>query len=86
MERIVETRMERVVLETSTHSIVGDLTLPAAGYRSRLSDFLNRGDVSFISLVNVELTPRVDGRRGETEQHQFMAVARDHVEIAYPAE
>ena len=42
----METRVERVVLETAKHRIVGDLTLPREGYRSRLSDFLNRGDLS----------------------------------------
>ena len=41
----METRIERVVLETDRHRIVGDLTLPKEGYRSRLSDYLNGGDV-----------------------------------------
>ena len=53
----METRIERVVLETDRHRIVGDLTLPREGYRSRLSDYLNGGDVDFIPLVQAELTP-----------------------------
>ncbi len=39
-------RIERVVLETEHHRITGDLHLPREGYRSRLSDYLNRGDIS----------------------------------------
>jgi len=33
----METRTERIVLETHRHRIVSDVTLPRAGYRSRLS-------------------------------------------------
>ena len=47
----MESRVERVVLETAHHRIVGDLTMPREGYRSRLSDFLNRGDLDFIPLA-----------------------------------
>ncbi len=79
----METRIERVVLETDRHVITGDLALPREGYRSRLSDFLNRGDLDFIPLVNVELSP-ADG--GEPERRAFTAVARSHVRLAYPAD
>lgn len=79
----METRVERVVLETPRHRIVGDLTLPREGYRSRLSDFLNRGDLEFIPLVNAEISSRNgDG----TEARPFLAVARSHVQLAYPYE
>ena len=79
----METRTERVVLETPSHRIVGDLTLPREGYRSRLSDFLNRGDVNFIPLVDAEVETR-NGGGSETVRHDFIAVARDHVQLAYP--
>jgi hypothetical protein len=79
----METRVERVVLETDRHRIVGDLTLPREGYRSRLSDFLNRGDLEFIPLVNVE----VHSTNGSApEQRSFIAVARTHVQLAYPSD
>lgn len=79
----LETRVERVVLETPKHRIVGDLTLPREGYRSRLSDFLNRGDLEFIPLVNAE----IHSANGESaEQRSFLAVARVHVQMAYPYE
>jgi hypothetical protein len=76
----IETRLQRVVLETGRYRISGDLTLPSAGYRSRFSDLLNRDDLAFISLVNAEITP-LDG--GEVETRPFIAVGRDHVQIAY---
>ena len=81
----METRTERVVLQTPGHEIVGDLTLPREGYRSRLSDFLNRGDLNFIALVNVTISPRNGSGDGEVVSRSFIAVARDHVQLAYPA-
>ena len=77
----MDTRVERVVLETERHRITGDLTLPREGYRSRLSDFLNRGDIDFIPLVNCEIA----SMHGEApEEREFIAVARTHVQLAYP--
>jgi len=77
----METRVERVVLETDRHVIAGDLTLPREGYRSRLSDFLNRGDLDFIPLVNVDVRPLGNGAK--PERRRFIAVARTHVQLAY---
>ena len=79
----MESRIERVVLETDRHRIVGDVTLPREGYRSRLSEFLNRGDVDFIPVVNAELSP-LNG--GAPETRSFIAVARTHVQLAFPFE
>jgi hypothetical protein len=80
----METRIERVVLQTPSHEIVGDLALPREGFRSRLTDFLNRGDVSFIPLVNAVIVPRNGGPGAEATERDFIAVARDHVQLAYP--
>jgi Family of unknown function (DUF6812) len=78
-----EVRRERVVLETERYRIMGDVTLPAEGFHSRLSDLLNREGVEFIPLVNAT----VSGRDGESpEQRPFIAVARDHVQLAYEAD
>jgi hypothetical protein len=79
----METRTERVVLETDRHRIVGDVTLPREGYRSRLSDFLNRGDLDFIPIVNAELEP-LNGDAPQTRS--FVAVSRAHVRLAFPYE
>ena len=80
----METRVERVVLETPRHRITGDLHLPREGYRSRLSDFLNRGDLEFIPLVNAEISSANGG--ATTESRSFLAVASGHVQLAYPYE
>jgi hypothetical protein len=79
----MDSRVERVVFETNRHWIVGDLTLPKEGYRSRLSDFLNRGDLDFIPLVNVEISS-VDAQGHEPEKKPFMAIARGHIQLAHP--
>jgi hypothetical protein len=77
-----EVRRERIVVETERYSIVGDVALPAEGFHSRLSDLLNREGVRFIALVDATVT----GRNGEPPQHRpFVAVARDHVQVAYEA-
>ena len=81
----MDSRVERVVFETDRHRIVGDLSLPREGYRSRLSDFLNWGDLDFIPLVSVEISS-VDAQEGEAETHPFLAVARAHIKIARPLE
>lgn len=75
-----ETRRERVVLETDRQRIVGDVILPAEGFRTRLSDLLNSEGLKFVALVNAEVTELGDGK---TERREFVAVARDHVRIAY---
>jgi len=77
----VDNRVERVVLETGGQRIVGDLTLPREGYRSRLSDYLNQGDVDFIPLTDAEITG-LDGR--EAIRREFVAIARSQVHLAYP--
>jgi hypothetical protein len=77
----MESRVERIVLETDRSRVVGDLTLPKEGYRSRLSDYLNRGDLDFIPLVNAEISS-LGGT--ETYPRRFVVVARAHIHLAYP--
>jgi hypothetical protein len=74
-------RKERVFFETDRHTLVGDVTLPAEGYQARLSDAINRGEVAFLPLTNVEMTP-LGG--GETESHGFLVLAKRHIRLAYP--
>ncbi len=75
-----DTRSQRVVLETERQRISGDIILPAEGFRTRLSDLLNSEGLRFIALVNAEVT---DHATGETTRREFVAVARDHVQVAY---
>lgn len=74
-------RRERVFCETDRHTVVGDVTLPSEGYQARFSDAINRGEVAFLPLVNVELTP-LGG--GETERRDFLVLAKRHIRLAYP--
>jgi uncharacterized protein DUF6812 len=76
----MDTRIQRVVLETARFRIVGNVTLPTEGFRTRLSDVLNRQDTGYIPLVDVELTPP-DG--GEVQKLPFVAVSRNRIEVAY---
>lgn len=77
----VERRVERAVFETDRHLVVGDVTLPPAGYQSRFSDSLNRADVDFVPLTNVEITSLADGKVSE---RPFIVLSKRHVRISYP--
>ncbi len=78
----VHHRHERVYIETARHRISGVLTLPADGYRSRLSDFLNATERDFVSLTNAVV--EVIGRDGAGTEHDFIAVSRRHIVFAIP--
>lgn len=74
-------RKERVVFETDRHLVIGDVTLPPEGYKSRFSDAVNRRDVAFIPLLDVEISP-LGG--GEAIRRGFIVLAKDHIRLAYP--
>jgi hypothetical protein len=78
----VQHRQELVYLETARHRITGSLTLPADGYRSRLSDFLNASERDFVSLTDAVV--EVIGRDGPGTRHDFIAVSRRHIVFAIP--
>jgi uncharacterized protein DUF6812 len=78
----VQHRQERVYIETARHRITGCLTLPAEGYRSRLSDFLNGSERDFVSLTDAVV--EIIGREGPGTEHDFMAVSRGHIVLAIP--
>jgi hypothetical protein len=80
----VEQTTQRIIIETDRHRIVGDLSLPSDGYRSRLTDYLNAAEREFLALTDVEVTnlegtPRV-------EKRDFIALSLRHVVLAMPAE
>jgi len=78
------TRRERIVVETDRHRIVGDVTLPSEGVRTRLSDLLNREGLQFIALTDTEIS--LVAKDGPPLRLPFVAVARDHIQIAYEAD
>jgi hypothetical protein len=77
----IERRVERAVFETDRHIVIGDVTLPPAGYQSRFSDSLNRGDLEFVPLTNVEITSLTDGKVSE---RPFVVLSKRHVLLSYP--
>jgi hypothetical protein len=80
----IKRRVERVQLETDRHVIVGNVTLPPGeGYQSRFSDSLNRPNLTFIPLVEVEIWP-LDG--GDAVERDFVIVNKEHVRLAVPLE
>jgi hypothetical protein len=77
----VERRVERAVFETDRHLVVGDVTLPPTGYQSRFSDSLNRAELEFVPLTQVEITSLTDGAVSEKP---FVVLAKRHIRISYP--
>ena len=77
----VKRRVERAVFETDRDLVVGDVTLPPEGYQSRFSDALNRRDVDFLPLTNVEITSLLDGKVSE---RPFVVLSKHSVRLAYP--
>lgn len=76
-------RCERIVFETDRHLVVGDLTLPSDGYQARFSDVINREDVAFLPLVDVEIAP-LGG--GQSVRREFVVLSKAHIRLAYPLE
>ena len=81
----MEHREQRIVVETGRYRITGTLRTPRDGYRSRLTDYLNAAERSFIALTEVELEP-LDGVRGGPENRPYIAVSVSQIMIAMPAD
>ena len=77
----IERRRERARFETERHVVVGDVTLPPEGFQSRFSDAINRGDLSFIPLTDVEITSI---ESGEVTRREFIVLGKAHIRIAFP--
>lgn len=80
----MDQRTERIIVETDRHRITGHVLLPADGYRSRLTDYLNASEREFLALTDVEVatldgTPRI-------EKRDFIALSLRHVVLAMPAD
>ena len=75
----MDLREEQVVLETDRYRIVGNLTLPREGYRSRLSDYVNQRDREFFAVSDATVTSLDDTE--STRNASFIMVARRHVTL-----
>jgi uncharacterized protein DUF6812 len=74
-------RALRVVFETDSHVVVGNVTLPGEGYQGRLSDQVNRADVAFLPLLDVEVTAHGGGT---VQRHPFLMLSKAHIRFAHP--
>ena len=77
-----EVRLERVVVETDRYRVEGDVRLPQEGYRSRISDYINRPEQEFLTLINVELRS-IDGS-GRDWDTPVLMLARRHIRLIVP--
>jgi hypothetical protein len=80
----VEHREERIIVETDRHRITGMLRLPADGYRSRLTDYLNASERVFLALTDVEVASLTGTAR--VEQRDYVALSLRHIVLAMPAD
>jgi hypothetical protein len=79
----MEQRDERITVETGRYRITGILNLPRDGYRSRLTDYLNASERSFLPLTDVAIMP-LDGA-AEAQHRPFITIAISHIVFAMPA-
>jgi hypothetical protein len=79
----VDLRREKVVVETDRYRIEGDMTLAKEGYRSRLSDHINRRDQEFFTIRDARLSA-LDGS-GRQWQAPVLMLARRHIRLIVPA-
>ena len=77
-----ELRLERVVVETDLYRVEGDVRLPQEGYRSRISDYINRPEQQFLTLINVEL--RAIYGSGRDWDTPVLMLARRHIRLIVP--
>jgi hypothetical protein len=79
----LDLRREQVVVEIERYRIQGALHLPAEGYRSRLSDYMNQRETEFLPMTDCTITTLDDGQDREVP---FMLVARRHVRLIAPVD
>jgi hypothetical protein len=80
--RSVDLRDERILVETNRFRITGLVSLPRDGYRSRLTDYLNASERTFMALTDVEITAIDSG--GGVERCEFLALALSQIVFARP--
>jgi hypothetical protein len=81
----MEMREERIIVETERYRITGCLRLPRDGYRSRLTDYLNAAERTFLPLTDVEIAPH-NSAPSEVERRAFLALGLSHIVIAMPVD
>jgi hypothetical protein len=73
--------VERVLIETDRHRIVGSVRLPTEGYRNRLTDLLNAAEREFIPITDAVVEGLGDNGVSSTSK-EFLLVGKRHVVLA----
>jgi hypothetical protein len=79
----VELRREQVIVEIERYRVQGALHLPAEGYRSRLSDYMNQREAEFLPMTDCTVTTLETDTEREVP---FLLVARRHVRLIAPVD
>ena len=69
-------------METDRYRIEGMMTLPHEGYRSRVSDHVNRRDQEFFTILDAELVA-LDGS-GRDWKAPVLMLSRRHIRLIVP--
>ncbi len=77
----MDLRREKVVAETDRYRVEGSMTLPIEGFRSRLSDHVNRRDIAFFTIQDAVITP-LDG--GESRNVPVLMLSSRHIRLIVP--
>ena len=77
----MDLRRQKVMVETDRYRIDGDMTLPSEGYRSRLSDHVNRREQEFFTIQDAVLTPH---EGGEAWNADVLLLASAHICLIVP--
>ena len=70
-------------METDWYRVEGMMTLPREGYRSRVSDHVNRRDQEFFTIIDAEPVA-LDGS-GREWKAPVLLLARRHIRLIVPA-
>ena len=79
----MDLRRQQVVVEIERYRIQGALHLPAEGYRSRLSDYMNQRETEFLPMTDCKVTTLETAQEREVP---FLLVARRHVRLIAPVD
>ena len=72
-----------MVVEIERYRIQGSLHLPAEGYRSRLSDYMNQREAEFLPMTDCTISTV---ETGQERTLPFVLVARRHVRLIAPVD
>ncbi len=70
------------MLETGRYRVDGSMTLPSEGYRSRLSDHVNRSELDFFTIQDAVVTP-LEG--GEPWSAPVLILSSRHIQLIVPS-